>query len=235
MKKIILFDLYDTIVQDISFHFMDGIKYLYDTFFSKACSWQEMTAYSATFLSFYEERKIKYNEICLIKDEIPLFFKKFGVAAPDSFAELDYVVMNQMQKVNLAEDVADTLNTLFEKGIGMYILSNSIFTGESAKKMLNGFGILQYFKKIYSSADYGIRKPCSKFYQTALDEIFSDNPKLRRTDLLYVGNDYETDVMGATSMGLSTVWYNVKHLPNTNHIFIDDIDQFKNILEIIQR
>ena len=36
-------------------------------------------------------------------------------------------------------------------------------------------------------------------------------------------------------MGLSTVWYNVNHLPNQNKINIMEIDDFKQLIEIVQR
>lgn len=63
---------------------------------------------------------------------------------------------------------------------------------------------------------YRVRKPSPAFYRIVLDEISENNRGIKAEDILYVGNDYATDVMGAASMGLSTVWYNVNHLPNTN-------------------
>ena len=235
MKKIIIFDLYDTLLKDISFDFNNGINYLYNVFFEQPCSLKEFRDYAETFLPLYEKRKVDYSEVCLIRDEIPLFFEKFEVTKPETFEELDYEVMNKMQKVTLLEDVRYTLNELQKQGIEMYILSNSIFTGKSARQLLRDFGILHYFNQIFSSADYNVRKPSKQFYQIAINEILSDNHKVKKKDILYVGNDYITDVMGATSMGLSTVWYNVNHLPNQNKINIMEIDDFKQLIEIVQR
>jgi FMN phosphatase YigB (HAD superfamily) len=235
LKKVILFDLYDTVLKNISFDFQAGIVYLYNAFFSEVCSLEELIDYSETFLDLYEKRKVDYSEICLIKNEIPLFFDKFGVPLTETLDEIEYTVMNQMQKVTLVDEVRYTLNGLQELGIKMYILSNSIFTAKSANKLLNDFGIIDYFEKLFSSADYGIRKPSYRFYQIALDEILTNNPEVSIEDILYVGNDYVTDIIGATSVGLSTVWYNAKHLPNENNICTIDIDNFKKILEILDR
>ena len=235
MKKVILFDLYDTVLKDISFDFDAGIVYLYNTFFSKVCSLEEMINYAETFLPLYDKRKIDYSEICLIKDEIPLFFDKFRVPLPEIFDEIEYTIMNQMQKVTLIDEVRYTLGELQKQGITMYILSNSIFTANSANKLLNDFGIIDYFEKIYSSADYGVRKSSSRFYQIAIAEILANNPELSKDDILYVGNDYDTDIIGATSVGLSTVWYNVKHLINEKNICTIDTDNFKILLEIVER
>lgn len=235
MKKIIIFDLYDTVLKDISFDFNDGITYLYNVFFEQACSLKEFRDYAEPFLPLYEKRKVDYSEVCFIRDEIPLFFEKFGVAKPETFEEFDYKVMNKMQRVTLLEDVRYTLDELQKQGVEMYILSNSIFTGKSARQLLRDFGILHYFNQIFSSADYNVRKPSEQFYQIAINEILSDNPEVKKEDILYVGNDYITDVMGATSMGLNTVWYNVNHLPNRNKINMMEIDDFKQLIEIAQR
>lgn len=235
MKKIIIFDLYDTVLKNISFDFNNGITYLYNVFFQQVCSLKEFIDYEETFLPLYEKRKADYSEVCLIRDEVPLFFDKFEVAKPEAFEELDYDVMNKMQKVTLLEDVKYTLNELQKQGIKMYILSNSIFTGKSIRRLLEDFKILQFFNQIFSSADYKVRKPSEQFYQIAINEILLENHEDKKEDILYVGNDYITDVMGATSMGLNTVWYNVNHLPNQNKISIMEIDDFKQLIEIVQR
>lgn len=232
MKKVILFDLYDTVLKDISFDFEAGTVWLYNNFFSEVCSLQDLVDYAESFLPLYKKRKEEFSEICLIQDEIPLFFKKFGVPEPKNYEMIEYAVMEQMQKVTLLDEVRDVLDRLQGQGIIMYILSNSIFTGNAARKLLDDFGILHYFKKLYSSADYGVRKPDPRFYQIAIDEILSGNSGIKKEDILYVGNDYVTDVAGATSVGLSTVWYNVKHLPNTDNICTTEIDDFKKLLEL---
>jgi len=235
MKKVILFDLYDTILKDVFFSFNEGIQYLHDRFFTEVCSWEEMIGYSNTFLPLYEKRKTDHSEICLIKDEIPLYFEKFGVLMPEDHAELEYAIMNKMQQETILEEVRFVLEELKKQEIPMYILSNSIFTGRSAECLLNEFGILHYFKEVFSSADYGVRKPSPRFFQMAIDRILSENSGIRETDILYVGNDYITDVMGAVSAGLETVWYNVKHLQNEQNIPVSEIDDFKKLLEIVQQ
>lgn len=233
MVKVILFDLYDTILKDISFDFNNGLTYLHKTFFSKACSIKELMDFSETFLPLYDKRKTDNTEICLIGDEIPQFFIRYGIPLPEDLASVEYAVMNQMQKVTLMDSVRDTLQMLYDRGVLMYILSNSIFTGNAAKKLLNDFGIAEYFKKLYSSADYGIRKPDRRFFDIAVNGILSDNCDVKKEEILYVGNDYVTDVTGAAISGLKTVWYNVKRLPNEKSLCIWDIDNFRKILDIV--
>ncbi len=234
MGKIIVFDLYDTVLKDITFDFNAGIRYLYDTFFTEKCSWQEMMDYEETFSWLYEKRKTDGSEVCLIRDEIPMFFQKFGVELPEDMEELEYRMMDAAQKVTLPEEVRDTLEKLHGKKIPIYILSNSIFTGQATERLLREFGILDYFEKVYVSADYGVRKPSEKFFQIALEEMQKENPGMEKKDILYVGNDYRTDVGGATAMGFHTIWYNVRHLENTQNIEITEADDFRKILELAE-
>ena len=235
LNKVVVFDLYDTVLKDISFDFDSGIEYLHRMFFQEKCSLAELKSYAESFLLLYSKRKTEHTEVCLIKDEVPLFFEKFGVKMPEDMANLDYDIMNQMQKVTLLAEVKYTLEELRKQGIPMYVLSNSIFTGRSAMHLLDDFGISHYFTKLFSSADYKVRKPSPQFYRLVLDEIAKNNLGIKREDILYVGNDYVTDVIGATSMGLSTVWYNVKHHPNEKGLSISDIDDFREIIEIVKR
>lgn len=233
-NKVVVFDLYDTVLKDISFDFDSGIAHLHRTFFREKCSLAELKSYAESFLPLYNKRKTEHTEVCLIRDEVPWFFEKFGVPKPEDFEELDYDIMNQMQKVTLLDEVKYTLEELGKQGIPMYILSNSIFTGRSAMRLLEDFGISRYFTKLFSSADYKVRKPSSEFFRIVLDEIAKQNPEIKTEEILYLGNDYVTDVIGATSMGLNTVWYNVNHLPNKNGLEITDVDDFREIIKIVR-
>ncbi len=233
MPPIIIFDLYDTILKDISFDFNRGIEYLYNIFFSKKCSLNELKDYSFTFKHLFNERNLTNNEICFIRDELPLFLKKFGLCPDIEEAALDYNIMNHIQKEILLDEVRETLDTLYSKGVHMYILSNSIFLASSHQRLLDEFGVGKYFRKVYSSADFGKRKPDPSFFKYALDDICSQEPCINSNEIFYVGNDYETDVKGSQSVGLKTIWYNVQHLPNTETLNIHNISHFKDIVSII--
>lgn len=234
MKKAILFDLYDTILKDISFDFNSGIKWLYDTYFARVCTWEELKAYEETFWPLFAKRKEDNSEVCLIRDEVVKLFEKFEVNLPEDLEELDYTIMNQIQKEALLDEVRETLEELQEQGVPMYILSNSIFGRKATERLLEDFGVLQYFTKVYVSADYGVRKPGEKFFGLAIKEILETHAGMERKDILYVGNDYITDVRGAKAAGLDVVWYNVKQLPDEEGICTYTVAKFNEILNVIR-
>ena len=227
-KKIVIFDLYDTVLSDEYFVFENGLKYLYETFFNDKCSFDDLNKSAENFLPLYEKRKTDNVEICLIQDELPFIFEKYGIDFPKDVDELEYTVMNEMQKVYLTDEVKETLEKLQNEGVKMFILSNSIFTGRAAEKLLEEFGILRYFEKVFSSADYKMRKPAKKFFEVALNYINRD-----LSEIIYIGNDYRTDMGGAFTSGLDAIWLNVKHLENTGEVKCAEVDHFKDILKYI--
>lgn len=233
MKKVVIFDLYNTVLKDGFFSFEYAMVELYHAYFEEKCTLEEFLEFEKTFFPAFLERREKNIETCLIEDEIPFMFEKFDVPAPDSWDELDYQIMNWMQKGGLLDSVHETLEELQKLGIQMYILSNTVFTGKSTMRLLDDFGILHYFKKVYASADYRVRKPGREFFEIAISEILNSNPKLSREDILFVGNDYETDVKGATGVGLDTVWYNVEHTENIENLEIFEIDDFRKLIGIV--
>ena len=235
MKKIILFDLYDTVLKDVFFGFMTGIKWLYETYFAKVCTWEEFEAYENTFGPLYAKRKEDHSEVHLMRDEIVKIFEHFQVLLPEDLAALEYNLMNQMQQETLLDDVRDTLTELQGNGIGMYILSNSIFSGKVTERLLEEFDVLNYFNKVFVSADYGVRKPGEKFFGIAIKEILESYPGTEKKDILYVGNDYRTDVQGAIAAGLDVAWYNVKQLPDEKGICTYNIANFNEILNVIRK
>lgn len=229
---ILIFDLYDTILKDISFDFDNGLRFTYE-FFRDKCSYEEFKAYAQTFLPLYEERKKTNREVSFIKDEFPMFCDRFHEYPQIDRNLLDYQIMNEIQKETLLDEVRETLEILHKRGHRMYVLSNSIFLASSNKRLLRDFSIENYFVDVFSSADFGKRKPDKSFFEYAVGKILNDNPENSRADIYYIGNDYCTDVSGAVSVGLQTIWYNADNFPDTNHYDVFNIKEFSEITEII--
>lgn len=234
MGRIVIFDLYDTVLKDISFDFQRGMRYLYDLYFAEHCSYTEFREFEDTFYPLYEQRKLDHSEVSLIRDEVLPMFERFAVKPPADLSGLEFEIMDHMQEEALPEETEETLRVLRGRGVPMYILSNAVFSAGAARRLLDRFGIGGYFKKIYSSADHGVRKPGRAFFDIAVGEILAAHPEHKKEDILYVGNDAVTDVMGGRLAGLDTVWYNVKHLSETKGSNVREIDDLRELLEVIK-
>lgn len=235
MKKVVIFDLYNTVLKDGFFSFEHAMEELYHAYFEGKCTLEEFMEYEKSFFPAFLERREKNIETCLIEDEIPYIFEHFGVQPSKSWDELDYEIMNWMQKGGLLDAVQETLESLEKLGVEMYILSNTVFTGKSTMHLLDDFGILHYFKKVYSSADYRVRKPGREFFDIAVSEILNGRPELSRADILFVGNDYEADAKGALGADLDVVWYNVEHAENVENLEIYEIDDMRKLIAIVEK
>lgn len=234
MGNIVIFDLYGTVLEDGFFEFKRGITWLYETYFADRCSLQEFLDFSDTFLPLYHQRKQHHREISMMKDELPLYFAQFGVPMPEDLWELDFQIMDHMQHETLSPAVVTTLDELERRGVPMYILSNSIFSGRSAMRLLERFGIAKYFRQIFTSADAGWRKPGTMVFRLVKHAILAENPGATADDIVFVGNDYTADAAGGIDAGLRTVWFNQQHLPNEPELPVIEIDDFSQLLDFVE-
>ena len=69
-------------------------------------------------------------------------------------------------------------------------------------------GVIPY---LFISEEIGASKPSPDFFEPVLHRLGDPS----RDRVLVVGDNLSTDIRGALDCGLSTVWYNPKHLPNT--------------------
>src|SRR5207249_1202318 len=59
----------------------------------------------------------------------------------------------------------------------------------------------RFFQWVITSVDAGVRKPAPQFFQYALARC-----GLAKDDVLFVGNQLNTDIAGAEAFGIPTVW-----------------------------
>lgn len=230
--KAIIFDLYDTILKDQFFDFNEGLSFLHNKYFSEECTEEDFQTFALSFVPLYQERAITNKEVSFLRDEYKVYCQQLEVEPCVSDSQVDYEVMNAMQKELLLPQVKNTLELLHKKGIPMYILSNSIFTAESKKHLLKDFEILHFFKDVWSSADFGMRKPDVSFFEFGISKVLQDNPELSKKDIVYIGNDYNTDVKGALKADITPIWYNVSQEKDEENLGIMQISDFSEILEL---
>jgi putative hydrolase of the HAD superfamily len=61
--------------------------------------------------------------------------------------------------------------------------------------------IIDHFERVITFVDAGARKPNRRFFSYALKKC-----KLKNTEVLFVGNQLNTDIRGANDYGISCVW-----------------------------
>ena len=108
--------------------------------------------------------------------------------------------------IRLYPKVLESLARLREKGHRLWLLSNAqrVFT----EYELRHLGLTDVFDGVYISSVYGYRKPDRRFFGALLEEQGID-PE----NALMIGNDRQTDIAGAQSAGLPTLYMHTALTP----------------------
>jgi FMN phosphatase YigB (HAD superfamily) len=104
-----------------------------------------------------------------------------------------------LRPVHLMPGVAEVLPQI---ALPMALWANTRVAAETEmREWLERAGLGALFRWVITSVDAGARKPAPQFFQYALARC-----GLAREDVLFVGNQLNTDVMGAEAFGIATVW-----------------------------
>lgn len=111
-----------------------------------------------------------------------------------------------IEYIKLYPNVIDALKLLRKKGYRLWLLSNAqrVFT----EYELRYVGLLEQFDGIYISSDHRCRKPDERFFKALLNK-----QNLNPNTCLMIGNDRETDILGAKKLGISTLYMHTNLTP----------------------
>ena len=74
-------------------------------------------------------------------------------------------------------------------------------TGTDLQRFLDRAGVGRYFAWVVTSVDAGFRKPAPQFFEFALRKC-----GLAQDEVLFVGNQLNSDIAGGQAYGIRTVW-----------------------------
>jgi FMN phosphatase YigB (HAD superfamily) len=97
--------------------------------------------------------------------------------------------------------VGDVLAQLTADRIPVAAISNAYFSGRVLAGELGRHGLLNHFRFVMSSADFGWRKPHAAIFETALDRL-----GVRASGSWFVGDTLAEDILGAHEAGLQPIW-----------------------------
>ena len=121
-------------------------------------------------------------------------------------------------------DVPETLEALRQSGYSVGLVSNR---SNPCQEECEQLGLLHHFEFAYVAAEVDAWKPDPRIFDRALEETGSSPDKV-----LYVGDNYYADIVGAKNAGLQPV------LLDTNDVFPDAdcavIREIGDLIELIQ-
>ena len=231
---ILIFDFFETLLNIKTIDFNCGLKPLWEKHYKDKCSLEDICKFGEELFVLFQNMHKEGKEFPFVKDELPLYAEKYGgeVVSMTTEEEADFLMLcNDMEHI---PGVKEMLDECEEDRIPMYVLSNSGFTAKSLWVVLDRFGIGQYFSNVWSSADFGKIKPCREFFDMAGEAVLLEHPEERKEDILFIGDTYNTDVIGAHDAGIKAVWLNRKKEEDVLKYATYQIAETRDLLDVVR-
>jgi len=232
---ILIFDLFETLVEDLVMDFNLGLKPLWEKHYQDKCSFDEIKAYGEELYEHMLELHKQGLEFPFVKDELPLYAEKYGGEVLTMNAEKEAEFLLRCNKVRTYDGLAEMLEDFRSSNIPMYVLSNSGFRADALKILLEEQGIAKYFDEVWSSADFGKVKPSTEFFEMAISEILKAHPECTKQDIIFIGDTYQSDVVGAHNAGIKSAWINRKGETDVNGYAAYQIKTVTDLMALIER
>jgi putative hydrolase of the HAD superfamily len=182
---------------------------------------EEVTFEDINFHHIYTEERIsrvcKELDLKIAEEEIEKLRREFESLMIDDPPLLKFGVMKTLEE--LAQD--------YQLGL---ISNTGVTPGPIISRVLEQYGILQYFDVTIYSDETGLFKPHPKMFEIPLNEL-----NCKATNAIHIGDMIETDVKGANEFDMLSIWINDSNVNNTTDIEPDyEISQIYDAVPIIR-
>ncbi len=207
--KAVLFDWAYTLVDLVNEEDRTALKRVYDHLQSKGFSLPDFQklydTYHRLFFGMIEISRPTHREarfdhalnFLLIENNIYLD----GKVRFEDLLKIYYDEIYSHRKVY--PDIMETLAALKEAGVRMGIVSNTTNPGFRKDYEQSLLGLGPYFEFSIYSSEVPYRKPHPSIFQLALDRL-----NLQASEVLFVGDNLNADIVGAQSVKMPAAWLN---------------------------
>ena len=204
MIKVVCFDFYNTLAT---------YEPSREEVYAHACHELGMTVEPKTFAkslpaadTFYRDENARSPIDKRPQEEKFAFYAEYGIrifkgAGVEIDRQTAFQIMAKLQKLSWKfkayDDSLPTLKTLKNRGLTLGIISNVIQDMEATYQEL---GLQPYLDFKVTSSEVGCDKPKPEIFLAALNKA-----KAKPTETLYVGDQYDVDIVGARNVGIKAV------------------------------
>jgi putative hydrolase of the HAD superfamily len=210
--KAVIFDLDDTLL-DRSRTFEIYCEYLINKYFTNALQNKKniISMIKEMDKNGYESRNIFYKKII---DNWNLNY---------TVEELENNWFEQFDKFYVPMDKLIEILEYLDKKYKLAIITNG--SNNMQNRKIDALGIRKYFDEIIISNDVGMKKPEKEIFLLSCDGI-----EIIPSKVVYVGDNYEIDIMGSVNAGLKAIWINKFEIDINYENTIKKLIEIKKIL-----
>lgn len=196
---VVMFDLYGTLIEEDDYDYNRALRWMADTYFDDR--FEELQKLSCLFKANYMHMRAVSSVESSFRAQLVFFEKALNYKLQDSYQIVEAEFIRRFRKEKLKDGAISLLRMLHDCKIRIYVLTNSLFSGENLKAHLASVGIEDVVEAVYSSADIGYRKPSQEVFQYVLADIGVRDS----SQVVYIGDSYEKDYLGAQTSGLHSI------------------------------
>lgn len=178
---------------------------------------------NAAYWNLYNHGRVTKEKLRYIRFEDTL--REFKLDKVESRAvELgETYIARSPHKTNLFPDTHEVLTYLKEK-YQLHIITNGFTEVQYTK--LNNCNLTKYFDLILCTEEVGVNKPNPLVFETALSKTAASP-----SESLMIGDNPETDILGAQNCGINTILFN----PHNRKKEVDstEIQELKELIRIL--
>ncbi len=223
MIKGIMFDMGDTLVSLGKFDLLKGLETTYKYLENKEVLLDDYLERGSEILDQTLFRRTTFDIKCV--DFFALLKRFFGPFLIDD-EKLEDIFSESFMKFTEEEDIRNLLEQYQKQGYKMIVMSNTFLSSRCIIKHLEKLDLTKYFEDIIASADTLVRKPSKIFFDVGIKRL-----GLKKEEVIYIGNSYLFDYMGAKNTGIKIIYYNkIKRNDYCDKKFCVEINHYQELL-----
>lgn len=235
MYKCLIFDLDDTLTDDFencreAFKIMISSRneeYFEENYLKfKEIDNQTWAARAAgKLITPYEDNDEKKKEWLRVSRILKYYENQ--ISYDDAVKLNDIYVEGMKEKVVARPNAKEVIKYLSEKKYKIIIATNGPLI--PLKEKLKKLEIIDYVDIMFSAEEAGQMKPHKKYYE----KLFEKVQIIPSKEVLFIGDNLETDIKGGLEQGLSTCWCNYNSEINNKYDTTHEITKLKDLMKIL--
>lgn len=226
MIKTIIFDL-DRTLLNLDISEFKSLNMLYDNNFKMSSNFEDFFKIYRKHNDIWWFKKSRYeaNEKEVKQNRFRDTILELDIKTDLSLQEISDLYFEQAKSYWQFYDGALESLTSFSKSYTIGMITNGFTKTQNQK--IDALNIREYFNYICLSEQTGFSKPDKRIFDHTLTELASD-----AHESIYIGDDYDSDVLGSKNAGLTPVWFNPEKKENPNGVL--EFAHFSELETIIQ-